>query len=442
MPSLLGADGARDHLLVFENNAELRSLGGLAGSISRIHAEDGEVRDRRTGGDVEVRRPPAARHPAHPGRGAGLRPDPRSVVHEREHDARRDPCRAARRSAVAAGGRRGHRRGVLRRPGRGVLPADRDRPGRGAWLRHGELDRRRRARSRTRSTSGDRPGGPGGRSRTPLPGRSSTRSPPAAAIRSQVIQSLSPESPRAGSGCTASSTTSRTTSRHRDRRRARSAEDEAQVGIYVNDALESKMTYYLTYDADVIARSCSGYAQEVAGSIRLTNTVPEGRRAADRLRDLPRRPVLRGDRARPAAARGLRDGAVRWQHRQARRSTRGAFDPVVTRTSTAGRSHRSSPCSTRGRPRRSSSSCAPARARPARSSSTSRRGRSRARRRPAPERLLNRVPIFGHASHLSGTRPWVRPAAARNVTGMSTTWLTKRRAVDNCRVSSALCRMR
>jgi len=25
---------------------------------------------------------------------------------------------------------------------------------------------------------------------------------------------------------------------------------------------------------------------------------------------------------------------------------------------------------------------------------------------------------------------------------MSTTWLTKRRAVDNCRVSSALCRMR
>ncbi len=43
MPSLLGADGARDHLLVFENNAELRSLGGLAGSISRIHADDGEV---------------------------------------------------------------------------------------------------------------------------------------------------------------------------------------------------------------------------------------------------------------------------------------------------------------------------------------------------------------------------------------------------------------
>ncbi len=52
--------------------------------------------------------------------------------------------------------------------------------------------------------------------------------------------------------------------------------DETRVGIYVNDALESKMTYYLKYDANVIARSCSGYSQEIAGSIRLTNTVPKG----------------------------------------------------------------------------------------------------------------------------------------------------------------------
>ena len=53
-----------------------------------------------------------------------------------------------------------------------------------------------------------------------------------------------------------------------------SATDEAQVGVYVNDALESKMNYYLDYEADAVARSCSGYAQEVAGSIRLTNAVP------------------------------------------------------------------------------------------------------------------------------------------------------------------------
>jgi hypothetical protein len=37
---------------------------------------------------------------------------------------------------------------------------------------------------------------------------------------------------------------------------------------------------------------------------------------------------------------------------------------------------------------------------------------------------------------------WVAARSARSVIRMSTTWLTKRRAVDNCRVSSALCRMR
>ena len=54
------------------------------------------------------------------------------------------------------------------------------------------------------------------------------------------------------------------------------AEEHPQVGIYVNDALESKMTFYLQYDAQAIARSCSANTQEVAGSIRLTNAVPEG----------------------------------------------------------------------------------------------------------------------------------------------------------------------
>ena len=36
------------------------------------------------------------------------------------------------------------------------------------------------------------------------------------------------------------------------------------------------MTYYLQYDATAIARSCSGHAQEIAGSIRLRNAVPDG----------------------------------------------------------------------------------------------------------------------------------------------------------------------
>ena len=44
------------------------------------------------------------------------------------------------------------------------------------------------------------------------------------------------------------------------------------------------MTYYLKYDADAIARSCSGYAQEVAGSIRLTTRAGGARRTARRSR--------------------------------------------------------------------------------------------------------------------------------------------------------------
>ncbi len=43
MPELLGADDPRHYLLVFQNNAEIRSAGGLAGSVSLIRAADGDV---------------------------------------------------------------------------------------------------------------------------------------------------------------------------------------------------------------------------------------------------------------------------------------------------------------------------------------------------------------------------------------------------------------
>lgn len=43
LPGLVGADGPRDYLLVFQNNAEIRATGGLPGSWARVHAEDGEL---------------------------------------------------------------------------------------------------------------------------------------------------------------------------------------------------------------------------------------------------------------------------------------------------------------------------------------------------------------------------------------------------------------
>jgi hypothetical protein len=47
MPSFLGAAGERDYLFVFQNNAEVRSSGGLPGNISRVHVDAGRVQIAR-----------------------------------------------------------------------------------------------------------------------------------------------------------------------------------------------------------------------------------------------------------------------------------------------------------------------------------------------------------------------------------------------------------
>ncbi len=44
LPGMLGGDGARTYLLVVQNNAEIRSTGGLPGSLSFLQADDGKVR--------------------------------------------------------------------------------------------------------------------------------------------------------------------------------------------------------------------------------------------------------------------------------------------------------------------------------------------------------------------------------------------------------------
>jgi hypothetical protein len=49
MPRLLGGEGPRDYLLVFQNNAEVRATGGLPGVMSLIHAESGRVDITRQG---------------------------------------------------------------------------------------------------------------------------------------------------------------------------------------------------------------------------------------------------------------------------------------------------------------------------------------------------------------------------------------------------------
>ncbi len=58
MPAFLGADGDRNYLYVFQNNAEVRSTGGLPGNISLVHASDGRVRDHAPGQRCPARRVP------------------------------------------------------------------------------------------------------------------------------------------------------------------------------------------------------------------------------------------------------------------------------------------------------------------------------------------------------------------------------------------------
>jgi hypothetical protein len=44
LPAMLGQDGPRDYLVVFQNNAEWRSLGGIAGALAQIRTNDGAMR--------------------------------------------------------------------------------------------------------------------------------------------------------------------------------------------------------------------------------------------------------------------------------------------------------------------------------------------------------------------------------------------------------------
>ncbi len=52
------------------------------------------------------------------------------------------------------------------------------------------------------------------------------------------------------------------------------ATDVPQVGIYINDGGPSKMQYYLKYDAEVVPRSCIGGRQALAGSISFHSDTP------------------------------------------------------------------------------------------------------------------------------------------------------------------------
>jgi hypothetical protein len=55
MPDLLGENGPRNYLLVLQNNAEIRSSGGLPGTVSLVHADNGhvEITGQLSGGGLQ-----------------------------------------------------------------------------------------------------------------------------------------------------------------------------------------------------------------------------------------------------------------------------------------------------------------------------------------------------------------------------------------------------
>lgn len=55
LPTMLGGDGARRYLLLIQNNAEVRTLGGIPGSVAILKADDGKVTMGRQGSAVDVR---------------------------------------------------------------------------------------------------------------------------------------------------------------------------------------------------------------------------------------------------------------------------------------------------------------------------------------------------------------------------------------------------
>ncbi|WP_322937126.1 DUF4012 domain-containing protein [Nocardioides bizhenqiangii] len=274
MPSLLGADGERELLLVFQNNAELRSLGGLAGSMSLISADRGEVHIVRQEGTSKygaVDRPPV---PLTRGEddvfgptlgqwliNATMSPDvPRASVlaGTRWQDEVGGGVDAVFFVDPVAVSYLLTATGPVAVPGYGtVSSADvvakvenliyLDEPDRDA-----QEDFQNAVAKAVFNAFADGRGDPVEVIRTLATGVSEGRVRMHSFVEEEQQEITGTEI--AGELVTG---------------------DDSRIGVYVNDALESKMTYYLDHRVNAVTRSCTGYHQQVAGSIHLANTASD-----------------------------------------------------------------------------------------------------------------------------------------------------------------------
>ncbi len=277
MPSLLGADGPRNHLLVFQNNAELRSLGGLAGSISLIHAENGEVRILEQEGTSQygpLERPVIELTRGEQGvfgdtlgqwfMNASMSPDvPRAALLARTRWEREvggtvngvffvDPVAVSYLLTAT---------GPVEVPGYGsVSSADVvSKVENEIYLTEPDVAAQEEYQNAVADAVFD--------------AFAAGRGDPIEVIR-MLVTAVSEGRIRMHSFVDQEQEQIAGTEIAGE---LNASGDEAQVGIYINDALESKMTYYLRYSVSIVARSCSGYSQEIAGSMHIANTAPGDR---------------------------------------------------------------------------------------------------------------------------------------------------------------------
>ena len=129
LPGMLGGEGARDYLLIFQNNAEARSTGGLPGAATILNATDGKITIPRAAQAPGLRRARQAGAAADQGGEQDLLRPARHLLPGRELHPRLPAHRRPDGGPLEAGDRHGPRRGGLGRPGGDGLPARGDRPG-------------------------------------------------------------------------------------------------------------------------------------------------------------------------------------------------------------------------------------------------------------------------------------------------------------------------
>ena len=277
LPAMLGGDGPRHYLFLFQNNAEIRATGGIPGAFALMKADDGKLTLGRQSDSTGIGR---LEQPVLEADQAGARPLGPGAGHlppGRELHPRLPADRRARVGDVDQAVRRQARRGRLGGPGRPVLPARGDRAG----AHGGRPDAVGGQRGGAAAEQGLRRGaGPGPAERL-LQRRRAQRlqgaCPPARGSRVRCSTGWSRPPPSTGCWSGPPTRTSRSCSsrRHWRRRSVGGPASVPEVGVYLNASLPYKMDYYLEHEVSVESTSCDAGRQRMVVTLTMRSVAPK-----------------------------------------------------------------------------------------------------------------------------------------------------------------------